>query len=117
MKIWTYYLLFHLLISWSWTQEKIDVSISEPIAIESTVGHFLRQFSQSSLLYDNPATIASIPNLQTQIAVGRYPHSISQLAQQNQDGKLVDSQQYDLAAGGYERWNFATPIKNIGVGK
>ena len=115
MKTWTYYLLFHLLIGWSWTQEQVDVSISEPIAIESTVGHFLKQFSRSSLLYDNPATIASIPNLQTQISVGRYPHSISQLAQQNQDGKLVDSQQYDLASGGYERWNFATPIKNIGV--
>ena len=93
MKTWTYYLLFHLIIGWSWTQEQVGVSISEPTAIESTVGHFLKQFSRSSLLYDNPATIASIPNLQTQISVGRYPHSISQLAQQNQDGKLVDSQQ------------------------
>ena len=94
-------------VCWSQSAKLVD---PEPIS-----GQFLRRLTQNeSPFLENPALIATSKS-QLRLSAGRYPHHISRLSQPNGDGRLVETREYNLLSGGYERLLMVKPFKNVGV--
>ena len=108
-KIACQYSLLFIFGSVCWSQSAKLVG-PQPIC-----GQFLRRLTQNeSPFHENPALIA-ISRSQLQLSAGRYPHHISRLSQPNDEGRLVETREYNLPSGGYERLLIVKPFKNVGV--
>ncbi len=114
-KIANQFSLLFVFVSFCWSQEAFETT-EKSVRPKSITDQFLHRLTQNeSPFHENPAVLITISKTQSKLSAGRYPHHISRLSQQNEDGRLAEIQEYDLPAGGYERWQIVRPIKKIGV--